>query len=366
MFELSALLADGFDDETLPIDWTFERGTWSESDSRMAGVPDDDVGEKIKARAIADGTAACDNCRVRALLSSSDGFGGPAKIHARLLAWYTNRGKNFAVTLKPEQDKIVYREKRSEEVVNKVTVDWDLEEGVVYEIEMVFDGRDMWAFLDGALVFQERADAPAPFGSVGVQSRNSTIHVHEILVDGEARELAKLTSPRGQDGGRFGASVSVDGEEIVVGASHEGVPELCLPDERFCGAIGVIYRYERVAETGDWQLTSQYTSGLLDSGDQLGESVAISEGMIFGGTDALSFSFPATYVFLSDAQPHPHLAPNGACPGTLTPEIVDLSPKRSRRAVVGQGDRGDRPGRRPLRGRRAAAGGPGPADLSYG
>ncbi|MCI0636069.1 MAG: VCBS repeat-containing protein [Actinobacteria bacterium] len=176
---------DLFEDGLLPADWTFERGFWEESGGALNGVPDDLIGDQIKARAIADPAfGGCDACTVVVSLSASNGFGGDAEIHARLLAGYVDKGTNFSVTLKPSQDKIVYREKEDGTVVNKVTLEgFPLEEDVVYRLEVIFTTNLIEVLLNGVSIFLESDEgAVPPFGTVGFQSRSADIHVEDVAV----------------------------------------------------------------------------------------------------------------------------------------------------------------------------------------
>ncbi len=183
-YVFEAVFSDDFEDGVLPTDWNFERGSWEESGGSLNGVPDDLVGTQIKARAIADPAfGGCDLCTVEAQLLSTNTFGGPAEIHARFLAWYADKQNNFAVTLKPAQDKVVVRQKEGGVAVARDDLDFVLEEDVTYEVKVTFDGESFHVFLDGVLLHTQASRfGTTPFGTVGVQSRNSDIGIGEIAV----------------------------------------------------------------------------------------------------------------------------------------------------------------------------------------
>ncbi len=178
------LFADDFEDGVAPTDWRLERGTWEESGGSLNGVPDDRIGTQVKARAIADPAfAGCGVCRVQATLTSANSFGQPAEIHVRLLSWYADKETNVAVTLKPEQDKVVFRQKEAGATLFRRAWEGPVEEETPYEVTIDFDGETFRVSLDGVPLFEEPNAASGPLlGTVGVQSRNVDIRVDEVAV----------------------------------------------------------------------------------------------------------------------------------------------------------------------------------------
>ncbi len=175
---LAGLFEDDFEDEEIAPDWTLERGTWTEREGLLVGVPDDDVGTQVKARAIATGFEGCEVCTVEAQLEARNGSGGPAEVHVRLLGWYASRQTNVSVTLKPEQDKVVYRQKEGAVTLLRRDFFSPIEEGISYDVRIAFDGSRFQVLLDSAVIFDEaNAGGDLPFGTVGFQSRNSDIAV---------------------------------------------------------------------------------------------------------------------------------------------------------------------------------------------
>ncbi len=177
------LIGDDFEDAKLSNNWTFERGFWDESGGSLNGVPDDLIGTQVKARTIADPAfSGCDLCTAGAQLEAENGSGGVAEIHMRLLAWYAGRQTNVSVTLKPAQDKVVYRQKEDGVVLRKVTLDGvSIEEDIIYDVRITFDGTEFVVLLDQAEIVREaNASAEIPFGTFGFQSRSADIRVHEV------------------------------------------------------------------------------------------------------------------------------------------------------------------------------------------
>ncbi len=180
---VAGLFEDDFEDDEVASYWTLERGTWTEDEGLLQGVPDEEVGEQVKARAIALDFAGCELCTVGAQLEARNGSGTPAETHVRLLGWYESRKTNLSVTLKPLQDKVVYRQK--EDGVTLVRRDFftAIEEDTFYEVGMTFDGSRFQVLLDGAVIFDEvHAGTDAPLGTVGFQARSSDIAIETIGV----------------------------------------------------------------------------------------------------------------------------------------------------------------------------------------
>lgn len=178
------LFYEGFGGGVLPEGWSYERGHWSAAVDTIDGEPESELGNKIKARAIAeDAFAGCDVCSFEAWLEPSNSFGGEAMIHARLLGWYQGSGTNVSMTLKPEQDKVVFRQKVNGEVLREAAVALALEEGVAYDAKMTFDGADFHVYLNGEEILTTPNGAPfAPFGTIGVQSRNADLCLFQVAV----------------------------------------------------------------------------------------------------------------------------------------------------------------------------------------
>ncbi len=172
---------ESFDDGALNADWDYPRGEWSESDGEMVGVPDADVGTQIKARAFADpafgGCGA--GCEVWGKIAASNTFGLAAEIHVRLIGWFVDNQNNVSITLKPEQDKAVIRQK-VDSVGFRQDIDFPLDQDVTYTARITFDGTDFDFYLNGNhLGSLANNAAGTPFGTVGVQSRNADAHVQE-------------------------------------------------------------------------------------------------------------------------------------------------------------------------------------------
>lgn len=175
---------DDFEDGVLPAGWDYQRGTWDESGGSMNGVPDDAVGTQWKARAFAtEAFAGCDVCTVTGTLGLTNTFGVAAEIHARLFGWYVDRAWNVSVTLKPEQNKVIYRQKRGTNKTVKVTIQNVDLSAATHGATIDFDGASFHVTVDGVPLLDVPTVDAGVFGTVGVQSRNGDINLHHLTVE---------------------------------------------------------------------------------------------------------------------------------------------------------------------------------------
>lgn len=182
---LATIFADDFEDGVLPVDWTYERGSWEESGGSMNGVPDDLIGSQIKARAIASPAfEGCRLCTIHADVELDNVFGAAAEIHLKVLGWYVGKDTNVSVSLKPAQNKIIYRQKRGGKNVVKIPVIEVDFTAPPWTVDFQYDGDLFHVTVNGALLLSvPNALSPeATFGTVGFQSRNGDIHVNDLTV----------------------------------------------------------------------------------------------------------------------------------------------------------------------------------------
>lgn len=181
---LGRSFADEFGDGSLPSDWTFERGAWGESGGHLRGAPDGSAGLKVKARAIAEPAyAGCDLCTIEAVVQASELSGAPAESHLRLLGWYSGKGTNVSVTLKPAQDKVVFQQKQDRTTLVRETASLAIDAERPYQLKVHFDGVGFQVYLDGVRIFDEPvASGFAPHGTFGFQTRGAAVSVDRVAV----------------------------------------------------------------------------------------------------------------------------------------------------------------------------------------
>lgn len=112
-----------------------------------------------------------------------------------------------------------------------------------------------------------------------------------------AQLTQKLIADGGDDGDRFGSSVSIsgDGSTILIGAPD---------DETTAPGAGSAYVFNRSTTTGAWNQTTQLLAADGVNGDQFGESVAISgDTALIGASsdDSAGVNQGSAYVFDFDS-----------------------------------------------------------------
>ncbi len=178
----AGLFEDDFEDEAIGRDWALQRGTWVEDQGALDGVPEVGSGPPT-ARATAVGFSGCGVCTVEAELLVRNGSGSPAQVLGQLMGWFEDSRTNVSVTLKPEQDRLVFEEKEDGLTLFRRGVPVPLEQDILYALAVGFDGSRFQVFLDGFLVLDTpNAFAEAPFGTVALGSRSTEISVEAISV----------------------------------------------------------------------------------------------------------------------------------------------------------------------------------------
>jgi hypothetical protein len=116
-------------------------------------------------------------------------------------------------------------------------------------------------------------------GSVYIFSRSGTTWTQQ----------AKLTAPDAAANDLFGASISIDGDDIAIGAPYR---------DAGTSDAGAVYLFSRTS--GDWNQRAALTASDGTSGDLLGYSVSLDAGTVVGGApydDFAANSSGSAYVF---------------------------------------------------------------------
>ena len=116
---------------------------------------------------------------------------------------------------------------------------------------------------------------------------DSSITGYEHLLQAQ---IEKLTATDGDDGDRFGRSVAVDGDTMVVGADKDG------------NSKGAVYVF--TSQSGAWGQVAKLTASDGAGGDEFGTSVAVDgDTVVMGATgdDDNGSSSGSTYVFTKPA-----------------------------------------------------------------
>lgn len=125
------------------------------------------------------------------------------------------------------------------------------------------------------------------------------VHVFIRGADGVWRRDIKLFAPDGDRNARdrFGSSVAIEGDVIVVGAPRDDLEPITKTD------TGAVYVFRRPAGQRSWQTNEgiKLTASDAEAGDELGLSVAISGGKVLAGAPGDDYYYNANigaaYVF---------------------------------------------------------------------
>ena len=210
---------------------------------------------------------------------------------------------NFAKTIAIDGDTLVVG--ASEEDAN------DADQGTVYVFERNSGGPNQWG--EAARL---RAGDGTTFDRFGISVAMSgdTIVVGATGDDdagsgagtafvfdrqnGQWVETAKLIASDGSDRARFGAVVSINGDTIIVGAPEE--------DEKGTDA-GAVYIFQTDSgAAGQWGQVAKLTAGDAAEGDQFGATLAVGEEFAISGAfrkDVLGESSGSAYLFQLGGEP---------------------------------------------------------------
>ena len=92
-------------------------------------------------------------------------------------------------------------------------------------------------------------------------------HLYKIKKDGTAQLTSSIYSPNPRESGKFGHSVAIDGDRLVVGAPGE--------DSDNGSQSGVVYVYQ-ILEDGKVRLLESFIHPTGKANDQFGQSLSIS------------------------------------------------------------------------------------------
>ena len=145
------------------------------------------------------------------------------------------------------------------------------------------DGLGAQVALDG-----DRIVASAPWADHGGFVDPGAVYVSENI-GGAWQQTAKLTPSDPQDGSRYGISLSIDNDTIVVGAERHEVAGMA--------SAGAAYVYER--NGANWSQVARLTAESPDVADRYGSGVAVDGETIIVGAhlDNTGSRVGAAYVY---------------------------------------------------------------------
>jgi len=170
----TCLFCDDFEDGILPTNWTFIKGTWTESGGNLNGVPGS------KASAIASPAfAGCINCTVQAQMETSGGVGNKVWV----LGWYVDKANTIEFLMKQETGRWVLKQRSGKSVVAKQKAISPISVGTVYTVVISFNGTQFDVTLDGNPLLSLIPAVAVPSGTVGFRVKDTTGQFGEIVVN---------------------------------------------------------------------------------------------------------------------------------------------------------------------------------------
>ncbi|NND64247.1 MAG: hypothetical protein HKN48_13745, partial [Flavobacteriaceae bacterium] len=177
-------------------------------------------------------------------------------------AWHEDHDGNGANPLNNAGAAYIYR-------YNSTSDDWTQEAKLVPADREAFDAFGISVDISGTYAVIGAVEKNAARGAAYVFERNSS---------GIWVQVAKLEAPIQQSSDRFGASVAIDGNNIIVGAYHEDEDQ---NDVNTLQNAGSAYIFSRV--TGSWGLSQKIVASDRDTNDYFGYSVGIWDNKIIVG-----------------------------------------------------------------------------------
>lgn len=171
--ESTCIFCDDFEDGVLASDWTYLKGTWTESSGFLNGI------NKRKAIAIASPAfVGCSTCNVSAHMSTAGGPGNKLS----LLSWYVDKNNTIELIMKEETDRWILKQRRFGVLAAKAKGLATILPGVNYDAQILFDGTTYNVVIDGVTLITTPS-AFTPSGTVGFQSKRTTGSFGDIAVD---------------------------------------------------------------------------------------------------------------------------------------------------------------------------------------
>lgn len=161
----ACLYCDDFEDGVLAVDWTYVKGSWSESGGNLVAPA------AGKAIAVASPVfAGCTLCSFETSVSVP-----PAGGKVWMLAWYVNQGEVVEVLINEKKDKIIVKQKHAGSVVAKMKASVTILPNTAYTVAANFDGTVFHLLVDGVEVGTlTAAVAPQP-GTIGLKATTNAL-----------------------------------------------------------------------------------------------------------------------------------------------------------------------------------------------
>jgi N-acetylneuraminic acid mutarotase len=160
----NCLFCDDFEDGVLATDWTYVKGSWSESNGSLIGDP-----SGKKSLAIANPAFnGCSTCTVQTSMESD----GSAFGKVWLFSWYVDKHNRVELLMNEAQDKWIVKQRVGGVVVAKSKSISTIDPNTFYDVSLQFDGTSIILKVNGT----ELINLPAvgtPYGTIGFQNKKT-------------------------------------------------------------------------------------------------------------------------------------------------------------------------------------------------
>jgi glucose/arabinose dehydrogenase len=160
------LLCDDFENNILAPDWTYLKGSWSESGGFLQVITNK------RASAIATPVfLGCSTCDVVADVQSG---GGPGN-RVWIFGWFIDKKTRVEVLMNEEKNKWILKQRSGGTVVAKENIKQTILPNTTYNVRVSFDGSTFTFIVNHTILFtMPKKSGTNPNGTVGFQVRNGT------------------------------------------------------------------------------------------------------------------------------------------------------------------------------------------------
>jgi hypothetical protein len=160
----------------LSTSWTYLKPNWVESGGFLSGTP---TGKKAVVVATPIFTG-CTNCTVEAEMRTSGGTQG----RAWMFAWYFDPKTNVQLMMNEQGDSWTLKQKVNNNTVAKKKGLATINPNTTYDVRITYNGTQFQVYINNTLLItMPKGAGTSPTGTIGFQSRNTTVGIDSVTVN---------------------------------------------------------------------------------------------------------------------------------------------------------------------------------------
>jgi hypothetical protein len=167
----SCTFCDDFNDGVVNTNWTYIKGTWSETGGELVGS----VGRKADAVATPI-FAGCSSCTIDATIQMT------AQARASLLTWYLDNKNYVELIFLPSKNKVQLKQRVNKVVVLKAAASFVIDPNISYQASVSFNGTNFSVSVNGSPLITVTAIG-SPNGTVGFRVKKGSGRFDSISVN---------------------------------------------------------------------------------------------------------------------------------------------------------------------------------------